>query len=352
MYEASSKKHTSSRGITPKFQKATEFGNWGIEVGMPRNSLSQKRSPFAEGSVDVEQCRQKHTCQEGITRNFKAFEFAGNRGASEVGMSQKLTNVKAYRCLRKKWCILEQRESTRNSTWQLEFRQPGHQSRNAVKLTGPQKPFRRLRNKCDVEQVAQAYMLKRVTRNSRQLNFCNRVAIRVGMPETHRSQRRFRFAEEVQSVSPFVEEISEVEQVAEAYMLKRDHPKFKGTEFRQPGHRSRNCRTHPCQKRFRCLRKEVKPGIEGPDAVKLTESKRFAVCGRKCDVKQVAEAYTLKTDHPKFKGNSISATGASKSECRETHRVKAFRLLRKKCDVEQVAEAYMLKRDHPKFKGN
>ena len=37
----------------------------------------------------------------------------------------------------------------------------------------------------------------------------------------------------------------------------------------------------------------------------------------------------LKRDHPKFKGNWISATGASKSECRETHRVKAFRRLRK-----------------------
>ena len=60
----------------------------------------------------------------------------------------------------------------------------------------------------------------------------------------------------------------------------------------------------------------------------------------------------IKRDHQKFKGNGISATGASKSECRETHRVKAFRRLRKKFDGEQVAEAYMLKRDHPKFKGN
>ena len=38
----------------------------------------------------------------------------------------------------------------------------------------------------------------------------------------------------------------------------------------------------------------------------------------------------LKRDHPKFKGNSISATGASKSECHETHRVKVFHCLRKK----------------------
>ena len=60
----------------------------------------------------------------------------------------------------------------------------------------------------------------------------------------------------------------------------------------------------------------------------------------------------LKRDQPKFKGNCISATGASKSECSENQRVKAFRRLRKKSDVEHVAEAYMLKRDHPKFKGN
>ena len=57
-------------------------------------------------------------------------------------------------------------------------------------------------------------------------------------------------------------------------------------------------------------------------------------------------------DHPKIKGNWISATGASKAECRETHRAKAFRRFWKKSDVEEVAEAYMLKRDHPKFKSN
>ena len=59
----------------------------------------------------------------------------------------------------------------------------------------------------------------------------------------------------------------------------------------------------------------------------------------------------VKRDHPKFNGKRISATWALMSECRETHRVKAFRLLRKKSDVEQAVEAYMLKRDHPKFKG-
>ena len=60
----------------------------------------------------------------------------------------------------------------------------------------------------------------------------------------------------------------------------------------------------------------------------------------------------LNRDHPKFKGNWISATGASKLECRETHLIKAFRCLQKKYDGEQVIEAYMLKSDHPKFKGN
>ena len=80
--------------------------------------------------------------------------------------------------------------------------------------------------------------------------------------------------------------------------------------------------------------------------------KAFRRLRKKSDVEQVAEAYMLKRDHPKFKGNRISATVASKSECRETHRGKAFRRLRKKSDVEQVAAASMLKRDHPKFKGN
>ena len=77
--------------------------------------------------------------------------------------------------------------------------------------------------------------------------------------------------------------------------------------------------------------------------------KAFSRVRKMSDVEQVAEAYMLKRDHPKFKGNWILATGTSKSECRETHQVKAFRRLRKKYDVEQVAEGYMLKRDHPKI---
>ncbi|KAL3565909.1 hypothetical protein D5086_033955 [Populus alba] len=80
--------------------------------------------------------------------------------------------------------------------------------------------------------------------------------------------------------------------------------------------------------------------------------KAFRRLWKLSDVEQGAKAYMLKRDHPKFKRNSISASGASRAECRENHRVKAFGRLRKKSDVGQAAEADMLKRDHPKFKGN
>ncbi|KAJ6991305.1 hypothetical protein NC653_019775 [Populus alba x Populus x berolinensis] len=39
------------------------------------------------------------------------------------------------------------------------------------------------------------------------------------------------------------------------------------------------------------------------DGLLCVQEKGFAVCGRKSDVEQVAEAYMLKRDHPKFKGN-------------------------------------------------
>ncbi|KAL3565916.1 hypothetical protein D5086_033962 [Populus alba] len=151
-------------------------------------------------------------------------------------------------------------------------------------------------------------------------------------------------------------------------MLKRDHPNSKATEFRQPGHRSRNAAKLTESKHLAVYGRRLM-GIEGgmprnspSQSVSLFEEesecrethrvKAFLRLRKKYDVEQVAEAYMLKRDHPKFKGNSISATGASKSECRENHRVKAFGRLRKKSDVGQAAEAYMLKRDHPKFKGN
>ncbi|KAL3564553.1 hypothetical protein D5086_033979 [Populus alba] len=71
-------------------------------------------------------------------------------------------------------------------------------------------------------------------------------------------------------------------------------------------------------------------GIEVGMPRKLSESKRLRpLKERKCGVEQVAEAYMLKRDDLKFKGNLLSATGASKSECHETQRVKALRPLRK-----------------------
>ncbi|KAL3565921.1 hypothetical protein D5086_033967 [Populus alba] len=73
-------------------------------------------------------------------------------------------------------------------------------------------------------------------------------------------------------------------------MLKRDHPNSKATEFRQPGHRSRN-------------------------AAKLTESKRlarvkaFLRLRKKYDVEQVAEAYMLKRDQPNSKATEFRQPG-------------------------------------------
>ena len=43
------------------------------------------------------------------------------------------------------------------------------------------------------------------------------------------------------------------------------------------------------------------------------------------DVEQVADAYMMKREHPKFKGNRIPVVRASKSEWRETRTVDAFR---------------------------
>ncbi|KAL3565912.1 hypothetical protein D5086_033958 [Populus alba] len=209
-----------------------------------------------------------------------------------------------------------------------EFRQPGHRSRNAAKLT-ESKPFY-----SDVEQAAEAYMLKRDHPNSKATEF-RQPGIEVGMPRNSPSQSVWPFVEERVKAFLRLRKKYDVEQVAEAYMLKRDQPNSKATEFRQPGHRFRN-------------------------AAKLTESKRFAVCGRikafrrlqkKSDVEQVAEAYMLKRDHPNSKATEFRQPGQSKSECRETHRVKAFGRLRKTSVVGQVAEAYILQRDHPKFKG-
>ena len=77
---------------------------------------------------------------------------------------------------------------------------------------------------------------------------------------------------------PHLRKKSELEQVAEAYMLKRDHPKFKVNRISATGASKSECHETHQGKAFRRLRK-------------------------KSNVEQVAEAYMLKRDHPKFKGN-------------------------------------------------
>ncbi|KAL3575884.1 hypothetical protein D5086_021167 [Populus alba] len=108
-------------------------------------------------------------------------------------------------------------------------------------------------------------------------------------------------------------------------MLKRDHPKI--------------------QRQLNFGNRGIEVGMP-----KLTESK-FRL-RKESVVEQVAEAYNAQEGSPEnFKATEFRQTGASKSECRETHRVKAFRLCGGSVK-NKVAEAYMLKRDHPKFKGN
>ncbi|KAL3570001.1 hypothetical protein D5086_027250 [Populus alba] len=91
-------------------------------------------------------------------------------------------------------------------------------------------------------------------------------------------------------------------------MLKMDHRYSKATEFSATGASKPNAsrKTHRV-KAFRLLRKNRNAG-------KLTESKRFAVCGRKCDIEQVAEAYMLKRDHPKFQRQLNSGNGGIEVE--------------------------------------
>ena len=132
-------------------------------------------------------------------------------------------------------------------------------------------------------------------------------------------------------------------------MLKRDHPKFKGNWILATRATKLECRETHQVKAFRFLRKKVwcrtssrsihaqegSPKIQrhlnfGNLGNKVGMPRNFTICWRKSYVEQVAEAYMLKRDHPKFKGNWISATRTTKSKCRATHQVKAFRRLRKK----------------------
>ncbi|KAL3575863.1 hypothetical protein D5086_021146 [Populus alba] len=186
------------------------------------------------------------------------------------------------------------------------------------------------------------------------------------------------------SVSPLCGRKSDVEQVAEADMLKRDHPKFKRQlNFGNQGASKSECRETHRVKAFRRLRKKVlisihaqrdhpkfkrqlnfgNRGNRSRNAAKLTESKRFAVCGRKSDVEQVAEAYMLKRDHRNSKATefrqpgievgmprnspsqSVSPFAGRKSDGHRSRNAakltesKRFAVLRKKVCVEQVAEA-------------
>ena len=81
-------------------------------------------------------------------------------------------------------------------------------------------------------------------------------------------------------------------------------------------------------------------------------SKRFAVCRRKCDVEQVAEAYMLKRDHRNSKATEFRQNGHGSQNAAKLIESKCFPVCGRKSDVEQVAEAFMLKRDHPEFKDN
>ena len=82
------------------------------------------------------------------------------------------------------------------------------------------------------------------------------------------------------------------------------------------------------------------------------QSKRYALCGRKCGVEQVAEAYMLKRMTRNSKETEFQQPGNPSRNVAKLTDSKRFAVCGTKCDVKQVAEAYMLKRDHPKFKGN
>ncbi|KAL3575881.1 hypothetical protein D5086_021164 [Populus alba] len=92
------------------------------------------------------------------------------------------------------------------------------------------------------------------------------------------------------------------------------------------------------------------PFAEGSSECRKTHRVKAFVCGRKCD-RTSSRSIHAQEGSPEIQRQLNFGNRASKSECRKTHRVKALRLCGRKCDVEQVAEAYMLKRDHPKFKG-
>ncbi|KAL3564558.1 hypothetical protein D5086_033984 [Populus alba] len=89
----------------------------------------------------------------------------------------------------------------------------------------------------------------------------------------------------------------------------------------------------------------VTPYCGSRNAAKLNESMRYALCGRKCGVELVAEAYKLNRDDPKFKGNGLSATATKGTRSRNAFspakviESKRYALCGRKCGVDQVAEA-------------
>ncbi|KAL3612537.1 hypothetical protein D5086_003557 [Populus alba] len=373
---------TNSRSIhaqegSPEIQRQLNFGNWGIEVGMPRNSRSQSVSLFAKASeirnaaklieskrfavcgrkCDVEQVAEAYMLKRDHQK-FKGNRISAN-GASKAECRE-THRVKALRPLRKEeWASKSECRETHpvKALRPLRKEQPGNRSRNAAKLTESNR-FAVCGSECDVEPVAEAYMLKRDHQKFKGNRISATGASKSECRETHRVKAFRPLRKEVwcrtssrsihaQEGSPEIQrQLNFGNRGIEKHTCSRGITRnSKATEFRQPGHRSRN-------------------------AAKLTESKRFAVCVSECDVERVAEAYMLKRDHPKFKGNRISSTGHRSRNAAKTHESKRFAVCGRKrnaaklieskrfavcgrkCDVEQVAEAYMLKRDHPKFKGN
>ncbi|KAL3575579.1 hypothetical protein D5086_023680 [Populus alba] len=190
-------------------------------------------------------------------------------------------------------------------------------SKSECRKTDRVKAFRRMRKKSDVEQVAEAYMLKWDHPKFKGKCISATGASKSECRETHRVKAFSRLGKK-----------SDVEQVAEASMLKRDHPNSKWQlEFSATRASKSECRR------------------------KLTVPKRFAISGRSL-ITSSRSIHAQEGITRNSKATGFRQPGASKSDCRETLRAKGFRRLRKNSDGEQVQELYMLKTDHPKFKGN
>ncbi|KAL3565925.1 hypothetical protein D5086_033971 [Populus alba] len=280
--------------------KATEFRQTGHRS---RNAAKLTESkPFYKS--DVEQAAEAYMLKRDHP-NSKATEFRqpGHRSRNAAKLTESKRLAVCGRSLITSSGSIHAQEGSTQIQRQLnfgnrgiDFGMPRNSPSQSVWPFAEErvKAFLRLRKKYDVEQVAEAYMLKRDQPNSKATEFRQTGAIDLECRETHRVKafRRLRKNRNAAKTHRLRKKY-DVEQVAEAYMLKRDHPNSKATEFRQPGHRSLN-------------------------AAKLTESKCFAVCGsfkafrrlqKKSDVEQVAEAYMLKRDHPNSKATEFRQPG-------------------------------------------